>query len=204
MAKNDRFQEIVEATVTVSQLGGRGVLVPGNIILTAAHCVKYDLSGPMVLGDFYIEEIKTLGQEKIKLSPLAIEPLCDIAALSSIDIPELFDESIRFDRFCEKTKPVPLCSSIYHPQDNFRVYVYNHNGIWVPGIAEYCPPMIFVEAGKPIEGGASGGPIINEAGELVSVVSNFSIVDGPQKSNGISAFVNLALPVWINERIHEK
>jgi len=195
------FQEIVKATVTITKLGGRGVLVPGDLILTAAHCIKYDLTGGMVLGDYYIEEIETFDKEKIKASPLAIEPICDIAALGSPDDQEFAKESMLFDSFCEKTKPAPLCSINYQPFDKFKVFVYDHIRVWIAGEGEFYPPMIFVEVDKPIRGGASGGPIVNEAGELVSICSNFSEVADGQESTGYSAFINSALPIWIYNRI---
>src|SRR5262245_38143525 len=40
------------ATVQIQKKGGRGVLVPGGFVLTAAHCVEWSPEGGMVLGDF--------------------------------------------------------------------------------------------------------------------------------------------------------
>lgn len=206
MKQNNLFREIIQAIVTIPKLGGRGVLVPGNVILTAAHCIGYGLSGGMVLGDYYIEEIETIDMERLKVSPLAIEPVCDIAALGALDEQVFPGESMLFDKFCEKTRPAPLCSSNYQPFEEFQVFVYGHNGIWIAGRAEFHPPWIWIETEQPIKGGASGGPIVNEAGELVSICSNFTEVNDPQKnkSNGHSAFINSALPVWLHKRINEQ
>ena len=44
--------DIVEkATVRLTGKGGQGVLVPGGLIVTAAHCVNWYLEGGMAMGD---------------------------------------------------------------------------------------------------------------------------------------------------------
>lgn len=53
------MDHIIKATVRLLGKGGQGVLVPGKLILTAAHCVTWDADGGMVLGDHYIEDITT-------------------------------------------------------------------------------------------------------------------------------------------------
>ena len=51
--------DIEKATVTILRKGGRGILVSGNLIITAAHCVVFSLEGDMGLGEYLIEEIRT-------------------------------------------------------------------------------------------------------------------------------------------------
>ena len=66
-------------------------------------------------------------------------------------------------------------------------------------------PTLVVEADEQIEGGTSGGPIIDDSGELVGVVSNFSIATGgPYKSQGTTPQPHLALPVWVCRRTFAK
>ena len=72
--------KVAKATVRLTRSGGQGVLVCGNVILTAAHCIGFNLEGGMVLGDFYIEDIET-AQGMLKVGPLAVEPISDIAVL---------------------------------------------------------------------------------------------------------------------------
>ena len=43
------IKRIIErATVTFVKSGGRGVLVCDHLIITAAHCIKFELEGMMV------------------------------------------------------------------------------------------------------------------------------------------------------------
>jgi hypothetical protein len=59
-----------------------------------------------------------------------------------------------------------------------------------------------VTAAEQIEGGTSGGPIINAAGELVGIVSVFSYDENATKvqgqgCTGSASCPHLALPVWV-------
>jgi hypothetical protein len=196
-----RIQAHVEkATVTLSRMGGQGVLVTGNLIITAAHCIGFKTDGSMVLGDFFIEDIET-AQGNFKVTPLAVEPVCDVAVLGSLDNQTFFNEAEQFEMFCEKTKPVRLCLQDFTPAQSFPVYIYTHKKTWVAGRATEWgkdAPALEIDADEPIEGGTSGGPVIDEAGELVSIVSNFSVgATGNKKSEGSGPRPHLALPVWV-------
>jgi len=203
------FNDIEKATVSLPQKGGQGVLVGGNLILTAAHCTDYRESslhgeGSFIVGDYFIEEIST-SKGRLKVAPLAVEPVADIAVLGALDDQEFAEEASDFEAFCERTKPVRLCRSDFPLFEEFKVQIYTHKGIWVTGKAIQCTEdatKLFVEADEQIEGGTSGGPIINDSGELVGVVSNFSEVNVVgAKSNGTAPRPHLTLPVWVCRRI---
>jgi hypothetical protein len=54
--------KIESAIVTIPKTGW-GVLVFGEFILTAAHCIGWDSQVGMALGDWYVETVKTsIGQ----------------------------------------------------------------------------------------------------------------------------------------------
>ncbi len=199
------YTDVAKATVTLLRKGGQGVLVSSNLILTAAHCINYECEGGMVLGDYFIEKIKT-GERELKVSPLAVEPVSDIAVLGSLDKQEFSKEADDFEKFCEDTKPVPLCRrEDYVLFQKFQVHIYTHKGTWVTGSATLCredDKTLWVETDEQIEGGTSGGPIINDSGDLVGIASNFSLAAEAQwKSDGSVPRLHLALPVWVCRRI---
>jgi len=200
-----RLQNTIEkATVTILKTGGRGVLINGKLIITAAHCVTYKVSGEMALGEYFIEEIETVQGKRLKVSPLAVEPVSDIAVLGSLDDQALPTESDEFGKFCEKTKPTPVYIGEHELHQKFPIYVFNNNRTWSTGTAEQGfldQPTLFIETKEPIEGGASGGPIVNDLGELVGIVSHFSIPIGNEKCNGFAPRPHLALPVWLYHKI---
>jgi len=196
------YTNVAKATVALMKKGGQGVLVNGNVIITAAHCIKYSGEGEMVLGDYFIEKIKT-GDGELMATPLAVEPVTDIACLGPLDEQEFAKEAVDFEKFCEHTKPVPLCQSYLELFHEFNIHIYSHKGTWVTGSANRCDSKkLFVKANDQIEGGTSGGPIINDSGELVGIVSNFTLAnEGKCKSHGYAPCPHLALPVWMCSRI---
>ena len=192
--------DVTEATVQLPKLGGLGVLVPGNLILTAAHCISWESSGGMMLGDFYIEEVECR-EHRVKVRPLAVEPVSDIAVLGGLDNQEFNQEATAFDAFCENTKPISICTEV--PLDvEFRVYFLTHEGLWIGAEArrwhDDSPCLWFdVDAGKAIRGGTSGSAIVNEQGKLVGIVSN------AVGAGGRTPCPHLALPVWAIRQIME-
>jgi hypothetical protein len=67
-ALNEEHRRRVEqATVHLVDRGGRGVLVPGAVILSATHCIAWSGSGEMALGDEYPTGIETPGGVKFRV-----------------------------------------------------------------------------------------------------------------------------------------
>lgn len=195
-------ETIERATVTFPRTGGLGVLAKDDLIVTAAHCIGFDFSGGMVLGD-YIEEIVTAQGEELKVTPLTIEPIQDIAILSSVDTQVYIEEAERFEIFCERTKQVPFCLRDFELDQRFPVYIFTHKKTWVTGNAYksfHWSPSLSVEFDEQIEGGTSGGPIINESGELVGVVSHSNLASKNQKCVGRTPIPQATLPVWVVRR----
>lgn len=220
MALSKKLQEKVErATVKLVPIGGQGLLVNGNLIITAAHCVMYSLNGEMSMGGYYIQEIETWEEQKFKLAVLAVEPVSDIAILGPSDIPELYDKPEfhdvpkkyddvnLFQSYWEKTEPILLSQRDYEQFEEFPVYIYNQDEGWITGVAEQpgeSDPFFFFDADKHIQGGTSGGPIVNEAGELEGIAS-FALGETPEeKSGGKAPQIDKTLPIWLWEIIREE
>src|SRR5262245_34683166 len=90
---------VEKATVRVKESGGQGVLVPGGFSLTAAHCIKWNGDGAMVLGDYFVEPIETKSGETLRVSPIAVEPISDIAVLGALDSQEFGKDVDAFDQW---------------------------------------------------------------------------------------------------------
>lgn len=189
------------ATVKILALGGQGVLIPGAMILTAGHCIDYKVTGAMVLGDYFIEEIHTQ-RGAIKASVFAVEPCADAAILGSPDDQEMTEEAERFKEFCEATKAIRLCTADFPLFEVVPIHLLTHHGEWMTGEARQCQEQakaLAIRFDRQIETGTSGGPIVNDAGELVAILSNCC-------ANGLSVDnaqprPHLALPVWAVRRI---
>jgi len=198
------YTNVEKATVTTLRKGGgQGVLVNGNFIITAAHCLDWNCDGGLILGEHSVEEIRA-GGNQIKVTPVAIEPVNDIAVLGSLDSQEFSESADAFEEFCEVTKPVPLCQRDFELFQSFSVHIYTHKGIWVNGDVKQMKKetnALYIEADEQIEGGTSGGPIINDSGELIGIASNFSFNESEGKASGTIPRLHRTLPSWICQQI---
>lgn len=198
----DEYKNIVEkATISFeSRYGGRGVLVPGNMIITAAHCVSYNLDGSMATGDRFIEEISTFSNIQLKAQPLAVEPVSDIAILSSLDGHIFGKDSDDYEFFCEQTQPVQLCLDEIESNQEFPIYVFTHEFRWIKGsaiITNGLIPYMWCEMEDYIHHGTSGSPILNKMGELVGIVSTIEGEDINHMTKGRQPYLLKALPTWL-------
>jgi hypothetical protein len=201
--KSDIFQRVENATVTLIKRKGQGILIRNQMILTACHCVNYRLTVKMALyEEYYFEEIKTQ-KGNLKVSPICLEPVSDIAVLGGLDGQEFYDDYIEFERFCAETKPVPICRNKLVVGHEFKIFIYTHEKKWITGVGCLSFPesaMILIKADEAIKGGTSGSGIINEKGELVGIVSRSS----EQNYDGTASHPLLAIPLWVCRKIYKR
>ncbi len=207
--KDEILARVARATVQVLKKGGQGVVVPGGFVLTAAHCIDWSPEGAMVLGDYYLERIKTADGVELILSPCCVEAVADIAVLAAPDRQEFYKEATRVEEFLDSVEPTPVSMDEYQFMEKFRVFVRSHKGKWIPGEAQHCSAdkqsqSLFIETEEHIHGGTSGGPIVNERGELVAIVSNFGGTadesnehDKFATKQGVAPRPHLTLPLWV-------
>lgn len=205
MLTNKIKKRIERATVTIIKLGGQGVIVPGKYILTAAHCINFSCKGDMAVRAPFFEDIQT-SKGKIRATPYLVEPVSDIAVLGCLD-GQVHEEAEDYERICGSIEPVPVCTENYEIDKPFDVFIYTHEKKWLRVKAICQDPLWgeWIHAGTittrhrdVLKGGTSGGPIVNEDGELLGVVSQGVL-------SGKHAWVCKALPVWIIPEItHNK
>ena len=98
---------VANATVQLQGLGGRGVVVTGGFILTATHCIRWDGSGGMTLGNHYSEIVNTKGGDRFRVGISAADPVSDMAAPGRAGRAGLFR---RLRRFREMARGDPPCT----------------------------------------------------------------------------------------------
>ena len=205
---NDQIRaQTAAATVRFTAVGGQGVLIPGGFIVTAALRGGPIDDGGMVLsdfGDFDVEPIETKRGMSLKVTLCAVEPVNDIAVFGAIDGQVFYDnEEADFRGFCERTNAVLVCSDEFEFGESFTVHILTHHGTWIGATATRYgafPKRLALQPEEEIEGGTSGGPIINDRGELVGIVSHSSI---GEQSHGWTPQPNLTMPVWLWSQVEK-
>ncbi len=196
----DEIKERIEnATVKLITGGkrGLGVIVPGEFILTAAHCVDYSLMGDMSVGAPYFEEIESIKGKFISI-PYVVEPISDIAVLGCPDGQCFFKEAEGYEEIYSKLEAVTLCTREYEIEKPFDAFIYTHENTWLevkalcqePLLQWFYASTITLKHEKELRPGTSGGPIVNDLGELLGVVSQGYY-------EGKHAWACNALPVWV-------
>lgn len=201
---NDHLRNTVEkATVDFLEKGGRGVLVEGGFILTAAHCIKCTCEGDMVLGDDFTINIQTY-DNSFKIDTFAVEPMKDIAVLGSADDQQYYEDAKNFEKFYEKTIPIKMCSDKFGIDQEFVSYIFTHKKSWVKAKTISRITRLEMYTDELIENGTSGSPIVNANGELIGIMSQ-SKIDSREPDTGkyfsFGSHPNLTLPIWVLNKI---
>jgi hypothetical protein len=200
--KPDISQKVENATVTLTKKGGQGILIRNQMILTACHCIEYSIAGTMALGEYYLEGILTK-KGNLKVTPIFLDPVADIAVLGGLDGQEFYEEYNQFEEFCRNTPPVKICRNKLEVDKKFKIFIYTHEKKWITGIASLGIPgshMLWIKADEAIKGGTSGSGVINEIGEIVGIVSWTS----EQDFTGGAQRPLLALPLWVCRKIYNR
>jgi S1-C subfamily serine protease len=202
---NNAMREIVErATVTIfkdeaSDNKGRGFLVAGGYILTAAHCVPSSIDGQMALGDHYLIKIIAANGNQLTGEVVAVEPVSDIALIGMPDDQVFPDKASQFERFAESTAALHLCADEFPFGESFPIHVFTHEGAWITGMAAQWKQnahTLHMETQPPIMGGTSGSAVFNDQGDVIGVVSTATDADIDSESSGTCSRPCQSLPVW--------
>lgn len=193
-------ERVARATVTLPAKGGRGAVVAGGYVITAAHCIDCMCDGSMRAGanSQLVNIVTAVGTLRVMV--LAVEPVCDLAVLGSLGYQEFPEEFEAFEDFCEKISPLIVSQEEFDRDRKISVHICISKNNWIAGKAKQTSgnaPWTYIETEEQLKGGSSGSPIVDESARLVGVVS-FGI-ESPVESPFPASFPrpHLGLPAWL-------
>jgi len=147
------------------------VMVKGMFFITAAHCMNWAWTPEWPIPRPGFGTISTKWGELI-INVVAIEPVSDVAVLgpnpdASLENAEAYDELLERKISIKVLREAPKS---FAP---FPVWIRMHTKGWVAGKVTQSGDGTFrYKTEIEIPCGTSGGPIVNDQGELVGVVSH--------------------------------
>ena len=191
---------IAAATVRFKARSGQGVIVPGPLIVTAAHvlCAAHELID-WTNADPVFEEV-IVGDRTVAAEVRAIEPIADIAVLSRPDDQATHESAETFDAVIAPIRPVAICTTDFVLFESFPVYIFTHTGRWIIAQATQGSAnasTLSLRASEHIPFGTSGSPVVTPHGELIGVASTAGGRVGAPMTDVTVPRVHLTAPGWL-------
>jgi hypothetical protein len=193
-----------QCTVKLPQLVGQGVLVKGGFVLTASHCLQWDYdtgTGATLGGQLPFDIVCSTGKT-FRLGAHFVDVVSDVAVLGPLDSQVFPEDCEAFEAFCNEVDGLDICKTLPNEREEFPLKVWSHEGFEIDctgDMWDHLGTKIWVTG--PIKGGTSGGPIVNQNGELISIVSQISIGNKHRPFDGPNPIVWRTLPEFIREQM---
>ncbi len=162
---------------------GRGFVVNGSMIITAAHCLP-NLPTGFGIGDVEERTYRKLlarlgfkGKTFITAECLFVDPVADIAVLGPPDYQVFFDEN-DYDTLVESIEPLAVSAVITNKAAEQRAWMLSLAGDWFAcKVKHHGGPWWPTDCAQHIEGGMSGSPILDDTGAAIGVVAASSNIE---------------------------
>ncbi len=209
LASQNVYDAALHSTVFICSVGedssmtGSGVLIDKQrrLVITNEHVVhggkRVIVFFPIVQQDrtncdktYYIDHAKEIGFEA---TVLAVDAQRDIALLQLSDLPEHAQEV----EIGTSARPGQMVHSIGNPGASDALWVYTNGYVRANYYKTFDDSrMQVVETSSPTNPGDSGGPILNDEGQLVGITQSF-MTTGRLVSNG----VDISEITWFVNRV---
>jgi len=197
-----KFAEAQAGIVTVG--GGRGFVVAGEhgrLVITAGHCLPHFPPCVSFSGSderTYMELLGPLGgKQTVAAECLFVDPIGDIAVLGAPDGQELSDECEAYEELLECMTPLTMACA----KEEMPAWLIDLDGARFRCMVkcQRLGPLWLFDAAKPIAGGMSGSPILDDSGRAIGVLATSSNMDG----HGPNPSLERNLPGWLHASLKD-
>ena len=103
---------------------------------------------------------------------LFVDPVADLAVLGQPDNQVFFEESDDYDALVDDIEPLAVSAVVTDRDAEQRAWMLSLAGEWFPcKVKHNSGPWWPADCAQRIEGGMSGSPILDDAGEAIGVVT---------------------------------
>ncbi len=205
------FKNIERATILTADhpvFGAGQAVIVGDLILTAAHCVNLGEDPSRWIdpagweGDGRrLQKLYRSGSE-FSANVKSFEPILDLAVLESPGAVDALELAEPYSLAIAGIDSIPIWDLEPDPGEIVKIHVFTHKKEWIPGQFEFCGRNLRIgfKTQLAIEGGTSGGPVVDDAGRLLSIVSTTidgTATDGEGEIYHASPLLCVALPAGI-------
>jgi len=166
---------------------GSGVIINDNLILTASHVVH--------IADNI--EVTTIDGQSYAAKVIASQPHADLAIIKIIDPPkQLISATIGNSDDIEIGEEVVIIGAPYGLSQTLTAGHFS--GRRISDSNNNLLDLEFLQTDAPINRGNSGGPMFNDRGELIGIVSHIRSSSGGDEGLGFAASINMAVELFIS------
>jgi len=164
---------------------GSGVIINDNLILTASHVVH--------IADNI--EVTTIDGQRYAAKVIASQPHADLSIIKIIDPPNNLQSAIIGNSDDIKIgEEIVIIGAPYGLSQTLTAGHFSGRRI---SETNNLLDLEFLQTDAPINRGNSGGPMFNDRGELIGIVSHIRSSSGGDEGLGFAASINMAVELFI-------
>lgn len=186
------------AVVQVTQPGNRrarglGFVAAGEYVVTAAHNLPPPPDSTKGIYAYDPLVVETSGGETLEMEPVFVDPCADLAVLAISDEGQAAGEAL------DEVVPMQIAWSPTGGRHNGTVATHDRGLVKVVYDVRAASIRIVFTGKAPFAGGTSGGPVLDQNGRAITVVSQTTSAEGHRQ--GWGAALGECLPAWLRKKI---
>jgi S1-C subfamily serine protease len=172
---------------------GLGFVASGEYVVTAAHNLPPPPNFTKGVYNYDPLVVETSTGETLEMWPVFVDPCADLAVLA------ISDEGLEAGESLNEVVPLQIAWRPTVGSHSGTVGTHDRGIVKVVYDVRTTSTRITFTGKAPFEGGTSGGPVLDQKGRAMAVVSQTTSADGHRQGWGPA--LGECLPTWLREKI---